>query len=85
MNISSVGKSAFLPRSFFIYIDLGQRAFDGKCKVWSIDRRACVATHSETEKALWSVRWLPRTGRNEGFVTAGADQSISIYREATGG
>lgn len=67
------------------YINLAPRAFDGKCKVWSIDRRACVATHSETEQALWSVRWLPKTGRNEGFVTAGANRSISFYREATVG
>lgn len=80
-----MGKSAFPPISPCCQINLGQRAFDGKCKVWSVDQHACVATHSETEKALWSVRWLPRTGRNEGFVTAGANQSISFYREATGG
>ncbi|KAI4242244.1 MAG: hypothetical protein L6R40_004115 [Gallowayella cf. fulva] len=60
-------------------------AFDGKAKVWSIDRRECVATHTETDKTLWSVKWLPKTGRNEGFATAGANRSISFYREATGG
>ena len=38
-------------------------SMDGKVRVWSIDRRACVATHSETEKTLWSVRWLPKTGK----------------------
>ncbi|KAI0384814.1 WD40 repeat-like protein [Hypomontagnella monticulosa] len=59
-------------------------AFDGKVKVWSIDRGACVATHSETDKALWSVRWLPKTGRNEMFCTAGANRSLTFYREATG-
>ncbi|ORY56975.1 WD40-repeat-containing domain protein [Pseudomassariella vexata] len=59
-------------------------AFDGKVKVWSIERSACVATHSETEKALWSVKWLPKTGRNEIFCTAGAHRSITFYREATG-
>ncbi|PYH47689.1 SKI complex subunit WD repeat protein SKI8 [Aspergillus saccharolyticus JOP 1030-1] len=60
-------------------------SFDGKVKVWSIDTRACVATHSETEKSIWSVRWLPKIGRSEGFATAGASRSISFYREATGG
>ncbi|KAK3171085.1 hypothetical protein OEA41_003169 [Lepraria neglecta] len=60
-------------------------AFDGKAKVWSIEQRTCVATHTETEKTLWSVKWLPKTGRNEGFATAGANRSISFYREATGG
>jgi WD40 repeat protein len=62
-----------------------ERSFDGKVKVWSIDTRNCVATHSETEKAVWSVRWLPKVGRSEGFATAGANRSISFYREATGG
>lgn len=61
------------------------RAFDGKAKVWSIDQRTCVATHTETDKTLWSVKWLPKVGRNEGFATAGANSSISFYREATGG
>ncbi|KAB8075057.1 WD domain protein [Aspergillus leporis] len=60
-------------------------SFDGKVKVWSIDTRACVATHSETERAVWSVKWLPKIGKSEGFVTAGANRSISFYREATGG
>ncbi|OKL60318.1 hypothetical protein UA08_04360 [Talaromyces atroroseus] len=60
-------------------------SFDGKVKVWSVERRACVATHSETDKAVWSVKWLPKVGRTEGFATAGASRSISFYREATGG
>ncbi len=60
-------------------------SFDGKVKVWSIDTRQCVATHSETDKTLWSVKWLPKTGRSESFATAGANRSISFYREATGG
>lgn len=61
-------------------------SFDGKCKVWSIDRRACVATHSETDKTLWCVKWLPKIpGKSEAFATAGANRSISFYREATGG
>ncbi|KAI4088004.1 MAG: hypothetical protein LQ344_006379 [Seirophora lacunosa] len=41
--------------------------FDGKAKVWSIDQRACVATHTETDKTLWSVKWLPKVGRSEGM------------------
>src|SRR3954469_13606620 len=36
-------------------------SFDGKVKVWSIDTRNCVATHSETDKTLWCVKWLPKT------------------------
>lgn len=59
-------------------------AFDGKVKVWSIDRAACVATHSETDKALWSVKWLPKTRQNEMFVVGGANRSLTFYREATG-
>ncbi|KAL5334063.1 WD40-repeat-containing domain protein [Aspergillus crustosus] len=60
-------------------------SFDGKVKVWSIEMRNSVATLSETEKAVWSVRWLPKVGKSEGFATAGANRSISFYREATGG
>ncbi|KAK7948724.1 WD40/YVTN repeat-like-containing domain protein [Apiospora aurea] len=59
-------------------------AYDGKAKVWSIDKQACVATHSETEQALLSVKWLPKTGMNEMFCTAGANKSLTFYREATG-
>lgn len=59
-------------------------SMDGKVKVWSIERSACVATHSETDKALWTVKWLPKTVRSEMFVTAGANRSLSFYREATG-
>lgn len=61
------------------------RSFDGKAKIWSIDRRECVATHSESEKTLWSVNWLPKTGKNEGFATGGANRSICFYREASSG
>ncbi|MCJ1475385.1 superkiller [Lambiella insularis] len=60
-------------------------AFDGKAKVWSIDQRTCVATHTETDKTIWSAKWLPKTGKNEAFAIAGANRSISFYREATGG
>ncbi|VUC28614.1 unnamed protein product, partial [Clonostachys rosea] len=40
-------------------------SMDGKVKVWSIERSACVATHSETDKALWTAKWLPKTGKSE--------------------
>lgn len=99
-------------------------SFDGKLKVWSTERRECVATHSEatTDKPIWSVKWLPpapgsalpaatststtsisssssstsaaaaaaapstsRYRTSERFVVAGANRSISFYREATGG
>ncbi|KAI1179608.1 WD40 repeat-like protein [Nemania sp. FL0916] len=59
-------------------------AFDGKAKVWAIERSACVATHSETDKAVWAARWIPKTVRNEMFCTAGANRSLTFYREATG-
>lgn len=65
---------------------LASGAWDGKVKVWSVEGRNCVATHSETDKALWAVKWLPKVqGRSEAFVTAGANGSLSFYREATGG
>lgn len=62
------------------------RAYDGKAKVWSIERRECVATQTESDEALWSVKWVPRNPalRNETFATAGANKSISFYREASG-
>ncbi|KAI9780851.1 MAG: superkiller [Geoglossum umbratile] len=61
-------------------------AYDGKARVWSVTQRECVATHTETDKTLWSVKWLPKqAGMSERFVTAGANRSISFYREATGG
>jgi superkiller protein 8 len=60
-------------------------AMDGKARVWSVDRAACVATHAETGAALWCARWLPRRGAGgEGFVAGGANRSLTFYREATG-
>ncbi|KAH6851087.1 WD40-repeat-containing domain protein [Chaetomium sp. MPI-CAGE-AT-0009] len=67
-------------------------SLDGKVKVWDVARGVCVATHSETETALWSVRWLPKTeralgpgmGKSEMFCAAGASRSLAFYREATG-
>lgn len=62
-------------------------SFDGKVKVWSMERQACVATHSETDKALWSVQWLPRlqVSKPDMFVTGGSNRSLTFYREASGG
>ncbi|KLJ10241.1 hypothetical protein EMPG_14378 [Blastomyces silverae] len=61
-------------------------SLDGKVKVWSIERRACVATHSESDVAIWSAKWLPKVGATaEKFVTANAKGAITFYREATGG
>lgn len=59
--------------------------WDGKVKVWNVETRMCVATHSESNKTVWSCVWLPKVGRSEGFATAGAGRSISFYREAAGG
>ncbi|KAI5286841.1 hypothetical protein KEM54_006465 [Ascosphaera aggregata] len=59
-------------------------SLDGKVKVWSIERNTCVATHSESDKTIWSVKWLPRVTKTDRFVTAGADRAITLYREATG-
>ncbi|QSZ31827.1 hypothetical protein DSL72_001396, partial [Monilinia vaccinii-corymbosi] len=65
---------------------LASCGWDGKVKVWSVEGRNCVATHSETDKALWTVKWLPKVqGKSESFVTAGANGSLTFYREATGG
>jgi superkiller protein 8 len=50
-----------------------------------METRFCVATHGESDKPVWSVKWLPKTSRTEMFVVAGASQSISFYREASGG
>jgi len=70
---------------FWLMLKGRARAFDGKAKVWSVEQRVCVATHTETDKTLWAVRWLPKTGRSEYFVTAGAGRNVAVYREATGG
>jgi superkiller protein 8 len=61
-------------------------AYDGRVKVWSVERAVCVATHSETDGAVWAARWLPKTPaqRGEMFAAAGANRSITFYREAAG-
>lgn len=70
---------------FWADVEGRARAFDGKAKVWSVEQRICVATHTETDRTLWALRWLPKTGRSEYFVTAGAGRNVAVYREATGG
>ncbi|KAK4541264.1 hypothetical protein LTR36_008180 [Oleoguttula mirabilis] len=61
-------------------------SYDGKAKIWSMERRECVATQTESEKCLWAVTWLPKaaSARNETFVTAGAGRTLAFYREASG-
>ncbi|KAI5308203.1 hypothetical protein KEM55_006295, partial [Ascosphaera atra] len=60
-------------------------SLDGKVKVWSIERRLCVATHAESDQAIWCVKWLPKLNKTERFATTGASRGITFYREATGG
>lgn len=60
--------------------------YDGKAKIWSAERRECVATQTESEECLWAVRWLFKAAsvRSETFVTAGAGRALAFYREASG-
>lgn len=60
--------------------------YDGKVKIWSLERRECVATQTESDRCLWSVKWLVKSAsaRNETFVTAGAGGLLAFYREASG-
>jgi superkiller protein 8 len=60
------------------------RSHDGKAKIWRIETRSCVATHSHGDKALWSAKWLPKSTRSEMFALAGGNGAISFYREAAG-
>ncbi|KAL3427659.1 meiotic recombination protein ski8 [Phlyctema vagabunda] len=60
-------------------------SFNGKVRVWSIDQKRSVSSHDESQHMIWSVKWLPKTGRSEAFATAGGSRNISFYREATGG
>lgn len=58
---------------------------DSKAKVWRIDTRSCVATHSHGDKPLWSAKWLPKNPtKSEMFALAGGNNAISFYREAAG-
>ncbi|KAF2271330.1 WD40 repeat-like protein [Westerdykella ornata] len=58
---------------------------DSKAKIWRIETRTCVATHSHGDKPLWSAKWLPKVaGRSEMFALGGGNQNIAFYREAAG-
>ncbi|KAJ4292377.1 Ski complex subunit Rec14 [Kalmusia sp. IMI 367209] len=57
---------------------------DAKAKIWSIETKTCVATHSHGDKPLWTARWLPKTTRSEMFALGGGNNAISFYREAAG-
>ncbi|KAF2656760.1 WD40 repeat-like protein [Lophiostoma macrostomum CBS 122681] len=57
---------------------------DSKAKIWRIETRSCVATHSHGDRPLWTARWLPKSTRSEMFALGGGNQAISFYREAAG-
>ena len=57
---------------------------DGKAKIWRIETRQCVATHSHGDKPLWTAKWLPKSTRSEMFALGGGNNAISFYREAAG-
>lgn len=58
---------------------------DSKAKVWRVETRTCVATHSHGDKPLWTARWLPKAPtKSEMFALGGGNNSISFYREAAG-
>jgi superkiller protein 8 len=57
---------------------------DSKAKIWRIETRSCVATHSHGDRPLWAARWLPKSTRSEMFALGGGNQAISFYREAAG-
>ncbi|KAF2204715.1 WD repeat-containing protein 61 [Delitschia confertaspora ATCC 74209] len=59
-------------------------SYDSKAKIWSVDTRSCVATHSHGDKPLWAAKWLPKTTRSEMFALGGGSKAISFYREAAG-
>ncbi|KAF2117861.1 WD40-repeat-containing domain protein [Lophiotrema nucula] len=59
-------------------------SYDSKAKVWRIETRSCVATHSHGDRPLWAAKWLPKATRSEMFALAGGNQAISFYREAAG-
>ena len=54
-------------------------------KVWRVETRMCVATHSHGDKPLWTAKWLPKSPtKSEMFALGGGNNSISFYREAAG-
>ena len=94
-NLTPPGATASSPSVWVMSLDFSASGeyllagyMDGKVRVWNIELGTCVATNGETEmKALWTVKWLPpkseRPGADtESFCIAGADRSLSFYREA---
>lgn len=66
-------------------------SYDGKCKIWSIESRSCVATQSESTGPLLCGKWMNKGwgkgilgGYNEGFITVGIEKAIRWFREASG-
>lgn len=64
-------------------------AGDGKAKVWSLATSECVFTLTDADSPLFACTWIPErsnviAGSTAGFATAGVDQSIRWYREASG-
>jgi len=58
---------------------------DSKAKIWRVETRSCVATHSHGDKPLWTAKWLPKNPtKSEMFALGGGNNSISFYREAAG-
>lgn len=49
---------------------------DAKAKIWSTETRSCVATHSDGDKPLWAVKWLPKTTRSEMFAVGWDDYDV---------
>jgi hypothetical protein len=75
----------WLLQSFIELPTNGLRSHDAKAKVWRIETRTCVATHSHGDRPLWSARWLSKiAGKSEMFALGGGNQAISFYREAAG-
>lgn len=65
--------------------------YDGKCKIWKLESRLCVATQSESNAPLMDGAWYKKTwganvvgGFNQGIVTVGAEKAVRWYREASG-
>ncbi|PSN64025.1 WD40 repeat-like protein [Corynespora cassiicola Philippines] len=61
-----------------------ESSHDSKAKIWRIETRSCVATHSHGDKPLWTAKWLPKSTRSEMFALGGGNNAISFYREAAG-
>ncbi|KAK9330533.1 WD40-repeat-containing domain protein [Lipomyces starkeyi] len=62
-------------------------SFDKSLKIWSIEQTECVSTQTESDSAVWAVKWTKTAGtaRPQGFVSVGIDRTVRWYREATGG